>query len=70
MMPVDISARTNDAAVTLLVTFAETITTTAGRVTPSASGFTLDAPGRKAKRFDTATPAVRALRKLTRKATT
>lgn len=67
--PLDVTGRTDEAAITALVTFGETVTTPAGTITPAADGFTLSTTGaRRPKHYETAAPAVRALRSLQGKA--
>lgn len=65
MNAVDVTKRTDAAAVVLLCSFDATVKTAAGSVVPSAEGFTLHTPSRKRpKLFPVAASAVRALRKV------
>lgn len=55
---------TEEAMVTRLVTFNESVATLAGRISPTKEGFILSPnnPDRKERVYATALPAVRALR--------
>lgn len=62
--PLDITAMADSAAVVALVSFSETVSTRAGFVAPEGLGFVLTLHGKKrSKSFETAAPAVRALRR-------
>lgn len=63
---VDVTARTNEAAVTALCTFGEVVKTSAGRVEPDSQGFQLHVDGRKPRAFATASGAVEVLRRISR----
>jgi hypothetical protein len=64
---VDITNRTNEAAITLLCTFNAQVKTSAGEIVPAeADGFALVVPGKKTRMFPTASGAVEVLRRLTR----
>lgn len=62
----DITGRTNEAAVTALCSFGETVATPAGRIDPAQAGFTPHVEGRKPREFATASGAVEVLRRLTK----
>ena len=66
MKVIDITDRTDPAAITALVTFGETVKTRAGRIEPTPEAFLFFVEGRKARKFLTAAPAVRALRRVSR----
>ena len=60
----DVSHQPDEVAVTELVTFGGAVSTAAGRIEPSQDGFTLSVEGRRPRRFATAAPAVRNLRRV------
>lgn len=63
---VDITDRTNTAAVTLLCTFNESVSTPAGRVEPHGEGFNLIVEGKKPRYFESASGAVEVLRRISK----
>lgn len=60
---IDITTRTDEAAITALCTFGETVTTPAGRVEPAASCFVLTPTNGRPREFATASGAVEVLRR-------
>lgn len=59
----DVTTAPDSAAITALVMYAETVYTGAGEIVPDPLRFTLCLTGSKPKRYRTALPAVRALRR-------
>jgi hypothetical protein len=66
--PIDITDRTNEAAITLLCSFRETVSTSAGSIKPTQEAFVLSPVGGKPRKFEKASGAVEVLRRISKKA--
>jgi hypothetical protein len=63
---VDVTARTDEAAITALCTFGEIVKTSAGEIHPTLAGFELRVGERKPREFSTASGAVEVLRRISK----